>query len=214
MEGPLDEHRGTRGADRGAAHAPPRRSAERCTGGDRECIERARNGDATAMRELYERHAQHVFAVTRCLAGDDALAEDWAQEAWIRAFRALPGFRGDARFSTWLHRIAVNSSLHGRRGRARRTDREVQLDEALTSHSRPDVSGLRIDLQRALDRLPPGMRQVLVLHSVQGYTHEEIAETLGISAGTSKSQLFRARARLRDLLDPAPTAGRYEAVSH
>ena len=83
-------------------------------------IKRARNGDGDAVRELYNRYAPRVYAVVRRLAGDDALAEDWAQEAWIRAIRALPSFRGDSRFSTWLHRIAVNSALHGRRWRERR----------------------------------------------------------------------------------------------
>ena len=178
--------------------------------GERECIERSRNGDPSAMRELYERHAPRVFTVIRSLAGDDALAEDWAQEAWVRAFRALPGFRADAQFSTWLHRIAVNSALQGRRWRQRRTSGDVELTEALVSHARAEVAGLRIDLQRALDRLPPGMRQVIVLHSVHGFTHEEIGAALGISAGTSKSQLFRARARLREMLQP--TSGAADAA--
>lgn len=155
------------------------------------------------MRELYERHAQRVFSVIRSMAGDDALAEDWAQEAWVRAFRALPGFRADAQFSTWLHRIAVNSALQGRRWRQRRTSGDVQLTEALTSEAVPHVPMLRIDLQRALDRLPAGMRQVIVLHCVHGFTHDEIGAALGISAGTSKSQLFRARARLREMLRPS-----------
>jgi RNA polymerase sigma-70 factor, ECF subfamily len=169
---------------------------------DDECIERARAGDAAAMRALYDRYAPRVWAAVRRLAGDDALAEDWAQEAWVRAFRALPGFRGESRFSTWLHRIAVNSALHGRRWRDRRAGNEVQLPVALEARGRSDGGALRIDLQRALDRLPAGMRQVLVLHDVQGYTHEEIGEALGISPGTSKSQLFKARARMRQMLQP------------
>jgi RNA polymerase sigma-70 factor, ECF subfamily len=203
-EGPLgfqqrDPGFGSITAVRRAAHGARRGMAER------ECIERSRNGDPAAMRELYERHAPRVFMVIRSLAGDDALAEDWAQEAWVRAFRALPGFRADAQFATWLHRIAVNSALQGRRWRERRTNGDVQLNESLVSHARADGAVLRIDLQRALDRLPAGMRQVLVLHSVDGFTHEEIATELGISAGTSKSQLFRARARLREMLQPTVT---------
>jgi RNA polymerase sigma-70 factor (ECF subfamily) len=168
-----------------------------------EFVKRARDGDADAIRELYRRYAPRVFAVVRRLAGDDALAEDWAQEAWIRAIRALPTFRGDARFSTWLHRIAVNSALHGRRWRERRTRNEVALPVALQLRDRADESALRIALQRALDALPEGMRQILVLHDVEGYTHEEIGETLGVTAGTSKSQLFKARARMRKALRPA-----------
>jgi RNA polymerase sigma-70 factor, ECF subfamily len=164
-----------------------------------ECIRRAQTGDSAAARELYQRYAPRVNAVVRRLAGDDALAEDWAQEAWVRAFRALPGFRGDARFSTWLHRIAVNSALHGRRWRERRAGREVDMavDEPAT---RSDQVVLRISLQRALDSLPDGMRQIVVLHDVEGYTHEEIGGLLGIAPGTSKSQLFKARARLRSML--------------
>src|SRR5690606_11232597 len=137
-----------------------------------EFIRRARDGDGEAIRELYRKYAPRVYAVVRRLAGDDALAEDWAQEAWVRAIRALPTFRGDARFSTWLHRIAVNSALHGRRSRERRAGRETELD----GHGavRCDDPALRITLERALDALPPGMRQVIVLHDVEGYTHDEI----------------------------------------
>lgn len=181
---------------------------------EQECIRRARQGDADAIRELYHRYAPRVNAVVRRLAGDDALAEDWAQEAWVRAFRALPTFRGDARFSTWLHRIAVNSALHGRRWRERRAGPEVELPDTHASDTadRGDRVRLRISLQRALDALPDGMRQIVVLHDVEGYTHEEIGELLGIAAGTSKSQLFKARARLRSLLQPARQAMNEEEV--
>jgi RNA polymerase sigma-70 factor, ECF subfamily len=165
-----------------------------------DCIRRARAGDAAAMRDLYSRYAPRVHAVVRRLAGDDALAEDWAQEAWVRVFPALPGFRGEARFSTWLHRIAVNSALHGRRWRERRVRHEVAMPDTAQRAGRTDEVVLRISLQRALDDLPPGMRQVIVLHDVEGYTHEEIGEQLGIASGTSKSQLFKARARLRTAL--------------
>lgn len=171
-----------------------------------ECIRRAQAGDAAAMRDLYRRYSPRVHAVVRRLAGDDALAEDWAQEAWVRAFRALPGFRGDARFSTWLHRIAVNSALHGRRWRERRAGREVGLAEDGERTARSDEVVLRISLQRALDALPTGMRQIVVLHDVEGYTHEEIGELLGIAPGTSKSQLFKARARLRNTLQAGHAA--------
>jgi RNA polymerase sigma-70 factor, ECF subfamily len=170
---------------------------------DSDCLARARRGDAAAIRELYDRYAPRVFAVVRRIAGDDALAEDWAQEAWVRALRALPSFRGDARFSTWLHRIAVNSALHGRRGHERKAGREVELPGILPLAVRQPRTELRLDLQRALDRLPAGMRQVLVLHDVEGYTHEDIGELLGVTPGTSKSQLFKARARMRELLRPS-----------
>jgi len=166
-----------------------------------EYIKRAKRGDGDAVRELYNRYAPRVYAVVRRLAGDDALAEDWAQEAWVRAIRALPGFRGEARFSTWLHRIAVNSALHGRRWRERRTKSEVALSPSLPSNAtRSEQTTLRVTLEQAMQALPDGMRQVLVLHDVEGYTHEEIATFLGVTPGTSKSQLFKARARMRRLL--------------
>lgn len=179
---------------------------------DLQLIEHARNGDGGAVRALYQRHAARVFTVVRRLAGDDALAEDWAQEAWVRALRALPGFRGDSQFTTWLHRIAVNSALHGRRTRERRTGREEPIEAA--EPARPaegDRTLLRMRLERAMERLPDGMRRVLVLHDVEGYTHEEIGAMLGVNPGTCKSQLFKARARMRALLEPAPAAEGVEA---
>lgn len=169
---------------------------------DSECIARARDGDGAAIRELYARYSPRVYAVVRRLAGDDALAEDWAQEAWVRAIRALPSFRGESAFPTWLHRIAVNSALHGQRWRTRRTSNEIPLPVAISDERRRDRPILRITLERALERLPAGMRQVLVLHDVEGYTHEEIAAVMGITPGTSKSQLFKARAKMRELLGP------------
>jgi RNA polymerase sigma-70 factor (ECF subfamily) len=167
---------------------------------DQELIRRAREGCGAAIRSLYERYAPRVYATIRRFADDEALAEDWAQEAWVSAIRALPAFRGDAKFSTWLHRIAVNSALQGRRYRARRAGREMALPEVLPADPNRDRPLLRLRLEGALQELPPGMRQVLLLHDVEGYTHEQIAESLGVTAGTSKSQLFKARARMRELL--------------
>src|SRR5437868_6757018 len=94
---------------------------------EQDLIQRAREGERTAIEALYQKYSPRVYAVVRRLAGEDALAEDWAQEAWVRAIRALPKFRGDAQFSTWLHRIAVNSALHGQRWRGRRAGREEAL---------------------------------------------------------------------------------------
>jgi RNA polymerase sigma-70 factor, ECF subfamily len=171
---------------------------------DLQLIEHAKQGDGSAVRALYQRHSARVYAVVRRLAGEDALAEDWAQEAWVRALRALPGFRGDSQFTTWLHRIAVNSALHGRRARERRTGREEPIEASSSSHPPDgDRALLRMRLERAMERLPEGMRRVLVLHDVEGYTHEEIGTMLGINPGTCKSQLFKARARMRGLLAPA-----------
>ena len=166
-----------------------------------DCIRRAQQGDPAAARELYRKYAPRVQAVVRRLAGEDALAEDWAQEAWVRAFRALPAFRGEARFSTWLHRIAVNSALHGKRWRERRVSREVEMPEHEERGTRTDPVELRLSLQRALDAIPEGMRRIIVLHDVEGYTHEEIGSQLGITPGGSKAQLHRARMLLREALN-------------
>jgi RNA polymerase sigma-70 factor, ECF subfamily len=165
-------------------------------------IVRAQQGDAGAIEALYERHAARVYSVVRRLAGDDAQADDWAQDAWLRAIRSLPGFRGQSLFSTWLHRIAVNCALYGRRRRERVRSREAALPDVPDVADPADLADplLRMQLERAIDRLPERMRRVLVLHDVEGYTHEEIAALLGVSPGTCKSQLFRARAKMRSFL--------------
>ncbi len=168
-------------------------------------VRRACLGDGQAVRALYERYAPRVYAVVRRIAGDDDLAQDYAQEAWIRAIRALPSFRGDARFSTWLHRIAVNSALQALRKAETRQKREAPMPDTIPVGPARGDALLEQRLEWALDRLPDGMRQVLILHDVEGYTHEEIGDVLGVTSGTSKSQLFKARARMRDLLTPATT---------
>jgi RNA polymerase sigma-70 factor, ECF subfamily len=175
-------------------------------------IELARSGDSGAIQTLYRRYADRVYSVVRRVAGDDALAEDWAQEAWVRAIRALPGFRGDSQFGTWLHRIAVNSALYGKRARERRISREQPLPDGLPGGATPDRALLRMRLEGAIAQLPEGMRRVLVLHDIEGYTHVEIGEMLGIAPGTCKSQLFKARARMRALLAGAEVNIRGEAV--
>jgi RNA polymerase sigma-70 factor (ECF subfamily) len=168
-----------------------------------ELIQRAQEGDPAAIREIYRTYSPRVYAIVKRLAADDGLAEDWAQEAWVRIFRALGSFRGEARFTTWLHRIAVNSALHGRRWRERRIRHEAPMLESMPARARNDETLLRMKLERAMQQLPDRMRQVLVLHDIEGYTHEDIAEFLGVTTGTSKSQLFKARARMRELLRPA-----------
>jgi RNA polymerase sigma-70 factor (ECF subfamily) len=167
---------------------------------ERQLIRLAADGDARAIRILYDRYAPRVYAVVRRIAADDDLAQDYAQEAWIRAIRALPTFRGDARFSTWLHRIAVNAALQSLRKADTRARREEDPVEDVPVDPRPTDSLLQKRLERALDILPEGMREVLILHDVEGYTHEEIGDVLGVTSGTSKSQLFKARAKMRALL--------------
>lgn len=169
---------------------------------DLDLVRAAREGCPDAARHLYHRHAPRVLAVLVRTVRQEELARDLAQETWIRAFRALPRFREEARFSTWIHRIAVNTALSElRRARSREVE-ETELVESLPAPGRrqEDVF-LAQRLRQCLKTLPEGMRRILVLHDVHGHTHQEIARRLGISVGTSKSQLFRARAKMRVMLE-------------
>lgn len=163
-------------------------------------IRRACEGDGRAVRALYDRYSPRVYAVVRRIAGDDDTAQDYAQEAWIRAIRALPTFRGEARFSTWLHRIAVNAALQAVRKEKTRKMREVPVPDVIAVAPNVGDALMERKLEQALEQLPDGMRKVLILHDVEGYTHEEIGTVLGVTAGTSKSQLFKARAKMRRML--------------
>ena len=167
---------------------------------DAALIAAAKLGDSTALRALYDRHAGRVYAVVRRIAPEESLADDWAQETWVRAFRALPSFRGESAFGTWILRIAMNSALYEARRLARRWKGEVPLDPSTSAVERASEPVLRARLERALAELPEGMRRILVLHDVEGYNHEEIAAILGNRSSTCRSQLFKARARMRELL--------------
>lgn len=169
---------------------------------DPQLIRRALDGDERALRQLWTQHAPHIDAVVRRLVGADAdLAADVAQEVWIQIFRALPSYRGDSQFGTWAHRIAVNRTLNALRRTRRlgKVESEIQEDTAAVE---PDTDRrfVMASIEEAMARLAPGARAVFVLHDVEGYTHEEIARELGITPGGSKSQLFKARVRLRKLL--------------
>jgi RNA polymerase sigma-70 factor (ECF subfamily) len=165
-------------------------------------IRRALDGDEGALRALWARHAPHIDMVVRRLVGHDAdLAADIAQEVWIQIFRALPSYRGDSQFGTWAHRIAVNRTLNALRKTRRLANLETEVQEDSASFE-PDTdrSFLAASIEEAAAKLSPGARAVFMLHDVEGYTHEEIAQELGITTGGSKSQLFKARAKLRKLL--------------
>jgi RNA polymerase sigma-70 factor, ECF subfamily len=189
-------------------------------GTDALLVRRAIDGDERALRSLWSQYAPRVDAVVRRLVGDPDYAADVAQEVWIQIFRALPGFRGDSQFGTWAHRIAVNRTLNALRRTKRMQALETGIEESTASTPPEDERPfLRASIDAATARLAPGARAVFVLHDVEGYTHEEIAKTLGITAGGSKSQLFKARAKLRRLLahvvepevrrdDPAPVVPR------
>jgi RNA polymerase sigma-70 factor (ECF subfamily) len=168
---------------------------------DQLVLQRARHGDETALRSLWVQHGPHIDAVIRRLCGDADLAADIAQEVWMQIFRALPGYRGDAQFSTWAHRIAVNRTLNALRKirHLHRAEVDMPVDVAAPEED-VDRSFVAESIEAAVSRLSPGARAVFVLHDVEGYTHEEIAKELGITSGGSKSQLFKARAKLRRLL--------------
>lgn len=161
-------------------------------------------GDARAFEALYRRHAAHVHGVLwRLSGGKRARAEDLTQETFIRAWQALRDFRFQSRFSTWLHRLAVNTALMEIRALRARPDAEAD-DDALELQSVPDSAGKRavtqLDLERAVASLPERARAVLVLHDIEGWKHEEIADELGMAVGSSKAQLHRARGLLRQRL--------------
>lgn len=161
-------------------------------------IQAAAGGDQSAATLIYDEHAGRVRGMIAGRIHDAALVEDLCQEAWLRAFRALPGFRGDAAFSTWLHSIVRNVLISSGRRKSIVEYRSELVEE--TAPAAPDPTELRMDLERALATVPDRMRRVLLLHDVEGWTHREIASALGIADGTSKSQLFKARAKLRVVL--------------
>jgi RNA polymerase sigma-70 factor (ECF subfamily) len=166
-----------------------------------ETIARAIAGDERALRSIWAQHAPHIDAVVRRLVGDPDLSADIAQEVWIQIFRALPSYRGDSQFGTWAHRIAVNRTLNAlrRTRRLAKLETDIEEDTASVEHG-GDLSLLAATIEDAAAKLSPGARTVFLMHDVEGYTHEEIAEELGITAGGSKSQLFKARVKLRRLL--------------
>ena len=170
-------------------------------------IARVRAGESAAERALYDAHVDRVYRLAYRLAGDDALAQEFTQETFIRAFDKLSSFRGDAAFSTWLHTITTTVVLNGLRKVKRFRQREADIDDAhdigtTQRHAEPD---LKVRLKQAIDELPEGYRTVFLMHDVEGYTHEEISGTLNIPVGTSKSHLFQARSKLRVMLaDFAP----------
>jgi RNA polymerase sigma-70 factor, ECF subfamily len=175
-----------------------------------EAIDRAKAGDAEAFSGLYGLHKRRVYSLCLRMTGNTAEAEDLTQEAFLQLYRKIATFRGESAFSTWLHRLAVNVVLMHLRKKGLP---EVSLDEALEPQHedgpKKDIGARdnvlagsidRVNLERAIESLPPGYRIIFVLHDVEGYEHNEIAEMMGCSIGNSKSQLHKARMKLRDLL--------------
>jgi RNA polymerase sigma-70 factor (ECF subfamily) len=175
-----------------------------------EAIEQAKLGNEAAFKALYDLHKRRVYSLCLRMTGNTASAEDLTQEAFLQLFRKIGTFRGESAFSTWLHRMAVNVVLMQLRKKGLPV---VPLDDATEGDEEgsikkepgaPDerLAGSidRLRLQRAVDELPPGYRTIFVLHDVEGYEHNEIAELVGCSIGNSKSQLHKARIKLRELL--------------
>ncbi len=167
---------------------------------ERGWVERAQQADTAAFESLYRLHVDRVYGLCLRMTGNASEAEDCTQEAFIQAWNKLSKFRGDSAFSTWIHRIAVNSVL----GRMRKSRRELDRIQAVTDISPvPETvgdDGNFEDLQQAVDDLPDGAKHVFVLHAVYGYSHHETGEMLGIATGTSKAQLHRAKRLLAQQL--------------
>ena len=165
----------------------------------------AASGDRRAFERLYKSHVNRVFTLCTRMCGSRVRGEELTQDVFVRAWEKLPQFRGDSAFSTWIHRVAVNIVLTDRKNEGR-SRRRMQEDEdevgegifAAAASTPRDAD--RMDLAAAIDSLPPGARHIFVLHDVEGYKHEEIAELCGITAGGSKAQLHRARMLLREAL--------------
>jgi RNA polymerase sigma-70 factor, ECF subfamily len=174
-----------------------------------EAIERAKQGDAEAFEFLYNLHKRRVYSLCLRMTANTAEAEDLSQEAFLQLFRKIGTFRGESAFSTWLHRMAVNVVLMRLRKKGLSV---VPLEETMETDEEspkkepgaqdPSLAGAvdRLELQRAVEALPPGYRSIFVLHDIEGFEHNEIASMVGCSIGNSKSQLHKARMKLRDSL--------------
>jgi RNA polymerase sigma-70 factor (ECF subfamily) len=165
----------------------------------------AAGGDRKAFERLYRSHVNRVFTLCTRMCGSRVRGEELTQDVFVRAWEKLPQFRGDAQFSTWIHRVAVNIVLTDRKNEARNRRRmvEEEPERGETPLQKASVTpgyGDRMDIMAALESLPPGAKQIFILHDIEGYKHEEIADMCGITAGGSKAQLHRARLLLREAL--------------
>ena len=169
---------------------------------ERTLVARVRAGDAVAERELYDAHVDRVFRLAYRMAGDETLAQDITQDTFVRAFERLNGFRGESAIATWLYSIATSVALNTLRKVKRLRSRETHLEEgfAVAGSSLRLEPDLAVRLKEAVDNLPEKHRVVFVMHDVEGFKHHEIAEVMGSAVGTSKAQLSRARAQLREAL--------------
>lgn len=190
-----------------AAVAVIEASSDHIGNGDSD-VARAAAGDRTAFERLYRLHVNRVFSLCVRMVADRERAEELTQDAFVRAWEKLHLFRGESSFSTWLHRLTVNLVLNARKSEGRLKTRFEETDEEAGGiDALPGVVGMPLppgdllDLEAAIEKLPPGARRVFVLHDVEGYKHEEIAEMLGVTSGATKAQLHRARLLLREALN-------------
>lgn len=171
-------------------------------------LSRAQRGDVDAFGELYHEHGGRVFALCLRMVGDRSRAQELMQDVFVRAWERLSTFRGESSFSSWLHRLAVNSILSALRAERRRDARVTLAEDLATTEARGATRadgtgvdpGVRIDLEQAIAALPPGARSAFVLHDVEGYSHAEIAALSGLAEGTVRAQLHRARRLLMEML--------------
>jgi RNA polymerase sigma-70 factor (ECF subfamily) len=194
-----------------AINAVPDKESTKGNESERSLVQRAQRGDEEAFAALFQLHRKRVYSVCLMMTKDTAEAEDLTQETFLQVFRSVGSFRCDSAFSTWLHRVAVNTVLMKLR---RRKSPPVSLDEPVSAElpslrrdigtTDPRLSGVidRIGLHRAMQELPEGCRKIFALHEVEGYQHHEIADMLDCSVGNSKSQLHKAKMKMRDLLFP------------
>ena len=168
-----------------------------------ELVRRAQAGDARAFEGIYRLTADRMYALCLRMSGDGQEAVELVQDVFVRAWERLGSFRGDSLFTTWLHRLAVNLILQDRRSKARRRAREVTAPDldSFGRAARRSMPGTRVDLERAIAALPDKARRVLVLRDVEGYKYAEIAEMTGVSLGTVKAQIHRARGLIKEKLD-------------
>jgi len=172
-------------------------------GGIDDVVRRAQQGDVEAFESLYRLHAGTIYALCRRMASDEREARDLVQDVFVRAWERLTTFRGQSSLGTWLHRLGVNVVLERIRATKRDAARMIEGDDS-TFGSRSTDAGIDagIDLDAALVHLPGGARTVFVLHDIEGYSHDEIAQMTGIAPGTARAQLWRARRALMKLLEP------------
>ncbi len=182
---------------------PSKESTGQTAAAEAELVARCRAGDVDAFETLYNSHAARIYALASRMAGSAEEGEDLLQEIFLQAFRKLDSFQGNAAVGTWLYRLALNHCLdfvRSKQAKMGKVTETLDAERSVEPSARRDTPIARIDLDRAIERLPAGCREAFVLHDVEGFDHKEVGNLLGIAEGTSKSQVFKARMKLRAML--------------